>query len=975
MDPARDKYGKMRIAMIGYMNAMLRITSENVLKNIKKVQKDNGFSETSKKLDGQYNLTVEMETGTGKTYTYIKTMYELNKAYGWNKFIIVVPSVAIREGVYKSFQMTEDHFMSDYAQKIRYFIYNSKQLQKIEQFASDSNINCMIINSQAFNARGQDARRIYMELDEFQSRRPIDVLAKTNPIMIIDEPQSVEGEKTKASLKLFNPLFTLRYSATHKEEYNKIYRLDALDAYNMKLVKKIAVKGISVNGSTGASSYLYFEGVQLRGSKKPVARLEYEHKVASNVKKKLRIVNEGDNLFELSGELAEYKGFVVSEINGANNSISFTNGVTLFADESFGDLAEADLRRIQIRETIRSHLEKESTLFDDGIKVLSLFFIDEVAKYKVYEKGVEGNGIYADVFEREYQAIFDEMKTEGYFSSEFIDYAAVNPKDTHRGYFAIDKEKHLVNPILKAGVESSEDISAYDLIMKNKEQLLSFDEPTRFIFSHSALKEGWDNPNVFQICTLKQSGSDTRKRQEVGRGMRLCVNNRGERIDANFPGVDVHNVNLLTVIASESYEDFAKTLQSEIASSLSSRPKKADVDFFLNKDLVDEKGQQLTINASIAAKIHYALIKSDYVDEENHLTEQYFNDLEAETVVVPPVITGFEQSFIELVSTIYSEHDIRQFENDRKNNVSDLKLNDNFRKTEFQELWKQINRKSVYRVSFKSEELVKNAIAEINKSLIVKAITFDITYAELSSKALQSDYETGNAFHVLENTSGRLDRTEHFPVKYDLVGQIAERTKLTRKTVIAILQGILEEKFNLFKKNPESFIARISKIINEQKATMIIQQITYNPLDEEFSTSIFTQNNLRGKLGDNAVELKKHIFNFVITDSTTERTFAKKLDIENAVEVFAKLPRGFFISTPVGNYNPDWAIVFKDSEDVKTVYFIAETKGDSASLQLKGVENAKIECARKHFEAISNSSVKYDAVASYDELYDKVFGG
>jgi type III restriction enzyme len=502
---------------IGFKNNPIELTETDVLKNIRKVQLRNGLK-PSGRLAGKYNLTIEMETGTGKTYTYIRTMYELYRAYGWNKFIIVVPSIAIREGVYKSFQITQDHFMDLYGTKIRYFIYNSKQLHKIDQFASDSSINAMIINSQAFNARGKDARRIYEELDDFGTRRPIDVIAQTNPILIIDEPQSVEGKKTKEALKLFKPLFTLRYSATHKEEYNKIYRLDALDAYNMKLVKKIKVKGISIKGSTGTNEYIYFEGINLSVKSKPVARIEFEVKQKTGIKRITRNVDEGFDLYTHSNYMEQYKGYRVSEINGYKNTISFTNGVTLYAGDVQGDISEGNLRRIQIRETIRSHFERETALYKKGIKVLTLFFIDEVAKYRQYdENGNQVNGEYGEIFEEEYINILNEYIT--LFDDPYVKYLkSIDVRDTHKGYFSIDKQGRMVDPKAKGKEKLSDDESAYDLIMKDKERLLSFNEPTRFIFSHSALREGWDNPNVFQICTLKHSDSIIRKRQEVGRG-------------------------------------------------------------------------------------------------------------------------------------------------------------------------------------------------------------------------------------------------------------------------------------------------------------------------------------------------------------------------------------------------------------------------------------------------------------------------
>lgn len=488
------------------------MTDQLVLERIREVQRQHQI-QVSNQLEGRYNLTVEMETGVGKTYMYIKTMYELNQHYGWTKFIVVVPTVAIREGVYKSFQVTEDHFVEEYGKKIRYFIYNSKQLTDIDRFASDSGINVMIINAQAFNATGKDARRIDMELDEFRSRKLIDIIAKTNPILIIDEPQSVEGTKTKESLKKFNPLMTLRYSATHKSDsiYNMVYRLDAMEAYNKRLVKKIAVKGISESGSMATDSYVYLEKINLSKSA-PTATIQFDCKGASSIRKITRTLKEGYNLYDHSGNMEEYKdGFVVSRIDGRDDSIEFINGIKIYAGDVIGKVSEEQIRRIQIRETILSHIERERELFYKGIKVLSLFFIDEVAKYKQYNEAKDAfNGIYADMFEEEYRDIVGNLQTR-LGEDDYVRYLdTIALEKTHAGYFSVDKQGAMVDSKLSRKETTTDDVSAYDLIMKNKELLLDRDpeiSPVRFIFSHSALREGWDNPNVFQICTLKQSSS------------------------------------------------------------------------------------------------------------------------------------------------------------------------------------------------------------------------------------------------------------------------------------------------------------------------------------------------------------------------------------------------------------------------------------------------------------------------------------
>lgn len=967
-----DDLANAEQANIGFKNNAIQLIDQEILKNIQTVQRKNGLK-ISEKLEGKYNLTIEMETGTGKTYTYIRTMFELYQKYGWSKFIVVVPSIAIREGVLKTFQITEDHFMSEYGTKARYFVYNSKQLHHIEKFASDAGINVMIINSQAFNARGKDARRIYMELDDFNSRKPIDVLASTNPILIIDEPQSVEGKQTKESLKAFNPLFTLRYSATHREDYNKVYRLDALDAYNKKLVKKISVKGISAKGTTGTDSYLYLEGIDVSTKQAPVARLEFEVKTKTGLARKTHKIRQNDDLYQLSDELEQYKGYKVSEINGQNNSISFINGVTLYAGDVQGDVGELHFRRIQIRETIKSHFEKERALFHQGIKVLSLFFIDEVAKYRQYDKdGSELNGVYAEMFEEEYTALLNEQLSL-FADDPYIQYLnRIQVKETHKGYFSIDKKSNrYVDPKVSARETDSDDADAYDLIMRDKERLLSFSEPTRFIFSHSALKEGWDNPNVFQICTLKHSDSTIKKRQEVGRGLRLCVNQNGERMDSSVPGIDVHEINVLTVIASESYEQFAKQLQNEIAETLSDRPRKADRDFFLDKVLKNARGEQLKLEDALASKLLYTFIKNDYVDDQYNLTDVYFNAVENQSLKLPEELTDFQEPLVELVKSIYVEGKSNLADNERNRNIASVTVNNNFYKKEFQELWNQINRKSVYTVKFDSEELVKKCVWALDSHLQVPAIRYAIRHGEMNRIESQQQLKSGEAFQTRETKTELVEVKPEFRVKYDLVGKLMDETRLTRKTIVAILTGIKEATFLQFRKNPEEFMLRAAKLINEQKATTIIESITYDVLNDKFEADVFTKNTLSGKLGENAIPVEKHVYDYVVTDSKIERAFAKELDVSNEVRVYAKLPRGFFIPTPMGNYNPDWAIVFKEG-DVKHIYFIAETKGSMESMELREVEKAKIECARKHFAKLNTGQLKYDVVNSYEKLLEIV---
>lgn len=949
-----------------------------ILEHLNKVQRANQIA-PSPKLEGRYNLTIEMETGVGKTYTYIKTMFELNKHYGWSKFIVVVPSIAIREGVYKSFQVTQEHFAEEYGKKIRFFIYNSAQLTEIDRFASDSSINVMIINSQAFNAKGKDARRIYMKLDEFRSRRPIDIIAKTNPILIIDEPQSVEGKQTKERLKEFNPLLTLRYSATHKADsiYNMVYRLDAMEAYNKHLVKKIAVKGITESGSTATDGYVYFESINLSKAD-PTATIQFDFKGATSIRKKTMTVGIGFNLYDNSNGMEEYKdGFVVKFIDGRDNHIEFLNGVKIYAGDVIGKVSEEQLRRIQIRETILSHIERERQLFHKGIKVLSLFFIDEVAKYKQYDAaGRACNGIYADMFEEEYADIVGNLQLaigdEAYIA--YLD--AIEAKDTHAGYFSIDKKGKMTDSKLSDKKEkTSDDIDAYDLIMKNKELLLDRDpkrSPVRFIFSHSALREGWDNPNVFQICTLKQSGSDVRKRQEVGRGLRLCVNQDGERMDSNVLGNDVHNINVLTVIASESYDSFAKGLQSELAEAVADRPQAVTAELFKGKIIQDIHGDEQVVDGAMAQAIYFDMVVNGYVDKKGTLTDKYYTDKANGEIKLAEEVADCAGSVIKIIDSVYDSR-VMQPENARDKNVELQVDPEKLAMPEFKALWRQISPKSVYVVDFDTEELIRNAIRSLDRDLHVSKIYFKVETGAMNEIRFKDDLVSGNAFVKEDSAAYSSNRHIHANsrVKYDLIGKLVEETGLTRKAVVAILTGIQKSTFDLFKDNPEEFIIRAAALINDEKATAIIQHITYNVLDERYSTNIFTEPTIKGKLDVNARKATRHLFDHVVYDSEKERDFSKDLDINGDVAVYVKLPDSFYISTPVGRYNPDWAIAFYEGT-VKHIYFVAETKGSLRSMELREIEKSKIHCAREHFRAISNSNVIYDIVTSYQDLLEKV---
>lgn len=929
-----------------------------------------------------YHLDVEMETGTGKTYCYIKTLFEMNKRFGWSKFIIMVPSIAIREGVYKSLQITAEHFAENYGKKARFFIYNSKRLHELESFASDAGINVMVINIQAFAARGADNRRIYDELDDFQSRRPIDVIASTRPILILDEPQKMGGKATMEALPKFKPLMILRYSATHKTQHNLVHRLDAVDAYNQKLVKKIAVRGVQTRGLAGTNGYLYLEGINI-STKAPIARVDMEVKLKSGeIKRQVRRLKFRDDLFVLSGELDQYRGFIVSQINYNHDTVEFSNGVVLTAGEAVGDVSEHDMRRIQIRETIKAHLDKEKQLFAQKIKVLSLFFIDEVVKYRDYSQPDE-KGEYARIFEEEYALLKQECLSEKLFGDEaYRAYlAGIDVEKTHKGYFSIDKKsKHLTDPTGVRAVDS-DDVDAYDLILKDKESLLTLPTPSdsveqrakrevRFIFSHSALREGWDNPNVFAMCMLKHSNNMTSRHQEVGRGLRLCVDQHGDRVDN--PEI-VHDTNVLTVVASESYKDFVRELQEEIAETLSARPRQANEAYFKGKTMLTKDGDTMQVTQEMARDIFRYLLVNKYIDSADYISEDYCKAKEAGNLsALPEELAPYSDQILQLIDSVFIDAQLPKIDDGRRQKTNPL--NDNFHKGAFQELWSRINRKAVYQVDFDSKELICNCIKALDKQLHVTPLQYIVTAGVQTNELTYDQLKVSEGFES-PTTSTELGGSVYSQVKYDLVGKVAQNSKITRGSSAKILSSLEFGVFAQFQKNPEHFIAEASRIITEQKAAMVIERLSYDEIAERYSVDIFTANQSDQNFLHASSKLKKHVYDYVVTDSKIEKEFAKDLENSTEVVVYAKLPRGFCIPTPVGDYNPDWAISFKEG-DIKHIYFVAETKGSMSTMKLREVERAKIKCAEKFFEEISQKTlqdkVKYAVVTDYAKLMDIV---
>jgi type III restriction enzyme len=996
------KKSKKVVADIGFENSHI-FDVQMVLKNIQKLQATSGLQRSSQLITDDngkgknltktsLNLDIEMETGTGKTYCYIRTMFELYKQYGWSKFIIVVPSIAIREGVYKSLNMMANHFQEQYGKKARFFIYDSKALHHLESFSSNDGINVMVINVQAFNTIGKNNRRIYEELDEFQSRRPIDVISRNRPILILDEPQKMGADKTLESLSNFNPLFILRYSATHKRNYNLIYRLDALDAYNQKLVKKITVKGIEVQGLSGTHGYLYFQDIILSKSA-PIARLEIEIQTQNGFKREVRKVSKGDNLYKISRQAEQYSDrYVVADIDARDNSVTFLNGTKIHVGEALGHVDEKIMRTIQIRETIRAHIHKERQLFNQGIKVLSLFFIDEVAKYRQYDEDNNSiDGEYVQIFKEQYQQVLSEILDLNLENDSYFDYLkAIDINRTHNGYFSIDKKsKHLTDPTLKKvkdeelgiSTHQADDIDAYDLILKDKERLLSFEEPTRFIFSHSALREGWDNPNVFVICTLKHSDNVISRRQEVGRGMRLAVNQSGERMDINhFQGAlgEIHKLNNLTVVTNESYKDFVSNLQTEILNTIKNRPTQATPAYFKGKFFKLFDGSSVEVTELMGKQINKHLFKHDYIDDNDQLTPKYYEAKEQNTLAeLPESLISYTEQIHKLIDGLFDPKALENIADNGNKKLTNTINKSNLERKEFQALWSRINRKAVYQIQLDSKKLIQQSISAVERTAVERNNKFVETLSYKLAEATQHDestYEQVKAKEMFGKVTSKTEVANIFiqsQVTYDLIGKIADDTNLTRKTVAHILQGINAAIFTQFKLNPETFIREMSRIINEQQAKMVIQGLKYNPLDSTYPyNQIFVSND---NIPLQSYKADRHIWDYVVTDSENERKFVEELDGADEVLVYAKLPDRFQIPTPFGSYNPDWAIAF-NKDMVRQIYFVAETKGSMLDSNLRDKEKLKIESAKKFFTMLNEENqplgdpVQYSVVDSFNSL-------
>jgi type III restriction enzyme len=983
IDPGREANPQASLlGDVGFRNADLKLAAPQLVQNIRAVQIRQHLPPSSVLTESKaapVNLDVEMETGTGKTYVYIDTMYRLYRDYGWSKFIVVVPSVAIREGVFQTFEDTEDHFQALYGHKVRRFIYDSSRPEPILAFSDSPGLHCMIINTQAFasevKAEGSESKtlRMFREMDQFGSRRPIDLIAANRPILILDEPQRLEGAATQGALGRFKAPIALRYSATHKTRHNLVHRLDALDAYNRKLVKRISVRGVTVRNLPGTNGYLYLASFRtFPDGRSPEARVHIEYALqGGSVKRRHLWLRKGDDFEDKSGGLAEYGGYTVSDVDLVSRTLSFTNGEVIEEGRVVGDVDEAAVRRIQIRETIRAHFERERLLFPRGIKVLSLFFIDEVAKYRRYgEDGDPLPGEYAAMFEEEYRRAVGELPELDASDAAWHAYARRDDAGrVHDGYFSIDKKGRMVDPdVNRRGEEVGEakDASSYDLILKNKARLLSIDEPVRFIFSHSTLREGWDNPNVFTICTLKQSDHEIGKRQEVGRGLRISVDSNGDRTDD--PSI-VHDINVLTVVASESYEAFAQGLQDEMAKALEGRPRKANAAYFKGQVLKTDTGT-IEVTEEQADALEFWLIQNGYVDRARQIAPKWHEAKENGTVAqLPPELAGETKGFIALVDTVFDESALRRLIGNGRKTVQLRVVRENLEKKAFQELWSRINQKAVYFSDFDSNVLVKAAVQRLDRDLSVLPQVIVVSGANLQTGIDVEQVRRGTVFAEERERYEVSEQPVESKIRYDLVGQLALLTRLTRATAGKILRQISPKTFALFGRNPEQFLRKAADLIRREKVRLAIETLRYEKTGDRYDVSIFETDRPEVAI-DRAVQVSDHVYDYVAVDSDTERTFAKRLEAAEEVVVYAKLPRGFTIPTPGGNYNPDWAIAL-EANGLREIYLVAETKAAAEDEELRASEKQNIDSAKRYFSDVA-TNVTFRKIDSYDALIEAI---
>ena len=932
------------------------ISNADILDNLRKIQSYHKIapSESLSNLD----FNIEMETGTGKTYVYLKTIFELNKKYNFTKFIIVVPSIAIKEGVNKTIEITKEHFKGLYDNVIYdHFVYDSSKLEQVRNFAVNSNIQIMIINIDAFNKSFTDpsketkANIIHREQDKLSGYKPIDLIAQTNPIVIIDEPQSVMGGKGEEAVSYLNPLCTLRYSATHKEIQNLIYKLDAVDASEMDLVKQIEVAGFV---SQGYHNEAYLKLISTNNKKSPItAKIEIDANVKGKIKRKTVTVKQGSDLSEAKlGNRDIYNGYVVDEIycEEGNEYVTFTQkDEILRIGKVFGDVDDLKLKRAQIHKTIEEHLDKELSFAKTGkdIKVLSLFFIDKVANYRQYDS--DGNpikGPYAEIFEEEYKKVIKKPKYSTLY--EYVD-LDLEVEEVHNGYFSVDKKGKVKDTKeTKAGKlrANKDDEDTFNLIMRDKEKLLSFDSKLKFIFSHSALREGWDNPNVFQICTLNETTSTMKKRQEIGRGLRLCVNQEGERIHDK-------TVNTLTIMANESYEDFARNLQKEIEDETGIKFGTINKTDFAHIEWINPKGKKELLGTQNSNDIFKHFILKKYIDRSGKIQDALKVAVRDGTVDVPEKFESIKDDIVRVVEKPTKNLKIRNANKKRQ-----VKVNKHvYLSDDFKEFWDSIKHKTTYAVEFDTDELVDKCIKAMEEHLNVKSPKLIYTKSGLTVEASGVNWDDNGTISTAYSEEDEIALP-------DIVTYLQNETDLTRRTIVRIL--IESDTLNQFKKNPQEYMQEVAKLINKVMSMLIVDGIKYTKINDSYSQELFKNDELFGYLERNMIEAKHSVYDHILYDSDVEKNFAQRLDADPEVKLFTKLPGWFKISTPLGNYNPDWAVMLERDGERK-MYFVVETKGTTEYKGIRDTEQAKINCGRKHFLALGDN-VHFDVADTYEKF-------
>lgn len=936
---------------VGHSNK-LTIDDFTMLKNVQEIQSKNDIK-MSNDLQKK-NFTIEMETGTGKTYVYTKTILELNKRYGFTKFIIVVPSIAIKEGVNSSLKATKEHFMEKYDNVVyNYFTYDSNHLERIRDFSTSTNVEIMIINIDAFRKSFNNpdeeskANLIHRSNDKLNGNKPIDLIASTNPIVIIDEPQSVDGtKKSKQAIASLNPLCTLRYSATHKELYNLMYRLTPVDAYQEHLVKHIEVNSVSIDKATTKP---YVKLLSVSDKNGYTCRLEIykNNKKKGTIEKKAITAKTGDDLWESSGEVDYYKdkGYIVDNIDcfPGEEYVAFTNGELLNIGDVIGNVDDKAVKRAQIHETIKSHLDKELHYIKQGIKVLSLFFIDEVAKYRDYSREDE-KGDYQIWFEEEYKKLINQPRYKR-LREDYGDYISLDPVAVHDGYFAQDGKGRIKN----SSGKTNDDETTYQLIMKDKERLLSFDEPIRFIFSHSALKEGWDNPNVFQVCTLIETKDKMTKRQKIGRGLRICVNQNGERVtDAKY--------NTLSVIANESYKEFSQKLQKELETDNFKFGIIESISFS-GISVKQYDGQLVELSQKDSESIYDYLVENDYVTSSGKITNKYHQDKHDDKFVLPEQFESFTAKVIKRIEKLSKEIEIK----DASTKI-EVKLNKDVQLSpEFIALWDKIKQKTVYTINMDMDRLKKEAVEQIQNMPTIKAEKIDvqITNVDITRQGVK------DAGHQVKELGGVYEFEQMtYP---DFIRRLQDTTGLLRKTIIDIVGK--SNRLKEFYINPEEWIKQVSKILLAVKKENLTDGIKYEKSNEYYEQDfIFNDEGLYGYKDRNVIKANsdRSLYDHTIYDSDIEKNFAIEADNDDDVVLYAKLPSRFKIDTPIGDYNPDWVLVL-NTDNGEKLYFVAETKGTENINDLKGTEKKKILCGRKHFEVI-DTGIKYEVVKELKTL-------